>query len=209
MKKYKLIIPIIILICLTGCDDTSPYYTGYEEGYQHGYENGISVGYSDGVSEYEGSGYDTGYEEGYQAAIDNEENIDYTLLSNYAYYKGFTDGITLSLYEPDNYVTDYECYDYYWDGYENGYTWYVDGIEGSTFDYSIIPMIPVNSSFINSIGYSDYFEKLIIDMNKTNNIYVYDDVPSWEFIGLLDNKVSPGEQFNNCIKDKYTYTKIK
>lgn len=143
--------------------------------------------YNDGYYD----GYDRGYEEG----------------DEHGYKDGHFDG------EGEGYDQGYNdaCAKYedigtYEDGYYDGYLDLVYFYESPNgFDYTIIPMKSVSSSFINSVGYSPRYNILLIEMNG-ENLYAYYDVSSEVFINLATAE-SPGSFFNTVIKDKYQFTK--
>lgn len=140
------------------------------------------------------TGYNDGYYEGYSKAQGEYENQpDYYD----GYDAGYDDGYS------DGYLGDYS--DGYLDGYDVVVEFYEKYEGPGYFDVSLIPMLSVDSSFIDSVGYSPTYKELVIAMNG-KNLYAYHQVDAQTFLGLLTAD-SPGSYFNTYIKDKYEYTK--
>ena len=147
---------------------------------QSDYDNGYKAGYEEARSDYKDSGYEEGYEEGYEDGYD----------------EGFDEGYSKCEDETDS---------QYNSGYVAGYTaivkFYEQQLGNGQYDPSLIPMLPVQSSFINSVGYSPRFHVLVIKMNG-KDVYSYYKVQEYVFYSLLYAE-SPGTYFNEYIKDKY------
>lgn len=210
MKKYIALMLICCLI-LSGCSDSS-YSDGYDQGYKDGFSDGDSNGYERGYEvgqddyEYDNPSYDEGY---HDALMDfREELLDFGASG---YSVGYYDGLYSSEYvkETDyDLVYDYGIYDDYSDGFITGYEDRIDRIsQEKELDYTDIPMIKVESDFIDAIGYSCNDESLLIQMNG-KDLYRYNNVDEEEFTLMLSAD-SAGTYFNQYIKDMYDYEKLE
>ena len=142
------------------------------------------------------NGYDTGYREGYNEGYEKGESVGYNGGLMDGYDDGYSDG-----------RSDGESVSYYGDGYIDGYIDVVYFYESPNgFDSSIIPMLTVDSSFIDSIGYSPRYKVLLIAMNG-KDLYAYYNVNSSVFYNLSAAD-SPGSYFNEHIKSQYEYQKL-
>ena len=168
--RMKLFVLAIITMCfVSGCSGKT-YDEGYEEGYQKGYD----------------SGYQEGYEEGYSKGIESDEHVENeeskikTHIEDVVFFElhngydiGYGDGYALLSYKHFEDAMLKELLWDYIDGYSDGYYERVKEIEeGKEFDYKSVPMIEIESSFIDSVGYSTISDDLIIRMNK-NDLYIY------------------------------------
>ena len=70
-----------------------------------------------------------------------------------------------------------------------------------------INLFEVNSSIINSIGYILKNKELIIKMNNSNILYIYDHVPVDVYGNFLVSE-SKGKFFIKEIRNKYDFRKI-
>ncbi len=206
MKHIRiLILPILCLSFISvGCSGKT-YDEGYDEGYAAGEERGYDSGREDGYNE----GYEAGFEE---AGLGEESDYDleFAIMEEFSqgYDLGYDDGYGLLAYREfsDERVAD--LFSNYMDGYDDGYDERVAEIEnGKPFDYRVIPMMEVASSFIDSVGYSYDNGILLIRMNE-KDLYQYNDVNEFDFREIMDT-VSPGEYFNTHIKNNYEYMKLE
>lgn len=147
----------------------------WNDRYNDGYNNGYNIGYDEGDEHGYKDGHYDGEGEGYD--------------------QGYNDA-----------CAKFEDLGTYEDGYYDGYIDLVYFYESpNDFDYTIIPMLSVTSSFIDFVGYSPMHKVLLIQMNG-KNLYAYHDVNSLVFIELATAE-SPGSYFNSYIKDIYKCTK--
>ena len=204
MKNKRIVISVIIFtltVLLSGCSNGSA--ASYDEGYEAGYNDGYEAGFSEaGENRNDDDSYDSGYS---STKEDIESLLEEAFGSGYSI--GYGDGYSLNHYRKfDDEFLD-KCFWDYVDGYFEGYTIRVSEIEdGKPFDYKVIPMIEVDSSFIDSVGYSDDNGILLIKMNG-KDLYMYEDVGQFDFTDILGAE-SPGEYFNENIKGQYDYEKI-
>ena len=70
----------------------------------------------------------------------------------------------------------------------------------------MMDMHQVTSSNIAAIGYDIASEKLRIEFNS-GTTYEYANVPFDEYTDLL-NADSVGKQFNQCVKNNYSFTQV-
>ena len=140
-------------------------------------------------------GYDAGYDKGYEEGDEHGYKNGHYDGEGEGYDQGYNDAFAK--------LEDIGTYE---DGYYDGYLALVNFYESpNDFDYTVIPMLPVTSSFIDSVGYSPMHKVLLIQMNG-ENLYAYHDVSSYVFINLATAE-SPGSYFNSYIKNKYRCTK--
>jgi|AntRauTorckE6833_2_1112554.scaffolds.fasta_scaffold08402_4 hypothetical protein len=69
-----------------------------------------------------------------------------------------------------------------------------------------IKMVPVNSSQIDSIGYSEQ-ERILAVRFDSNRLYYYMDVDQNEYLQFL-NATSVGKYFHGFIRNVYEYERI-
>ena len=69
-----------------------------------------------------------------------------------------------------------------------------------------IPMVAVNSSNIESVGYDQDTETLYVEF-KNGSAYKYDNVPFWKFTELVDAD-SAGKYLNAEIKGQHEYSRL-
>jgi len=74
------------------------------------------------------------------------------------------------------------------------------------FQNSVDKRIPVESDYINSVGYDSSNRVLEIEFQK-GEVYQYQDVPATVYADLMNAK-SHGKYFNANIKDIYLYRKL-
>lgn len=218
MKKLICILTTIsICICLSACGNYSSYDEGRGDGYSEGYESGYNKGFYDGHEEGYSEGYSVATSEYEESGGHDQENWDgaYDLYSaindevgDLGYYIGYDEGYNLM---PYHHFSDKEelkgIFADYVDGYGDGYEEKVSELtKDKEFDYKSIPLIEVESSFIDSVGYSFDHDILLIHMNG-KDLYQYENVDQFDFRSIMDAS-SPGEYFNENIKDKYKYKKV-
>ncbi len=97
--------------------------------------------------------------------------------------------------------------DYY---YEDGS---VERVSSSYYDYIYytyddVTMIPMSSSAISEIGYSQEYDYLLIRFVESEELYGFVDVPE-ELFGGLATSSSPGRFFNEEIRDYYSYLRLE
>ena len=68
MKKFTMMIAVLILVSILSACDKLTYEDGYEAGYEKGRIEGYQTGYGEGYDFGRNGGYDTGYYDGYCAA---------------------------------------------------------------------------------------------------------------------------------------------
>ena len=69
-----------------------------------------------------------------------------------------------------------------------------------------IPLMPVESSNIEAVGYDQEEQELIIEF-KSGRTYIYFDVPFDVYTGLMDAE-SKGKYFHKNIRNIYEYQEL-
>ena len=81
------------------------------------------------------------------------------------------------------------------------------GVEMVEKDPNAIPLSPVVSSNVDSVGYDEESKQLVVKF-KAGGVYAYDSVPAGLHQAMTQAK-SVGGFFHQNVKDKFKTTKLK
>lgn len=194
---YRIFTIVLSLLCLIGLFillKAGANFTSFENSYaeyrelynddslNESYQNGYNQGYNEGVSDY----YDIRYDEGYNDGL--IQNVD--RVYNLGYNAGYEEGTGYS----------------YKGSSTNNINHSAELREKAQSNAKNINMIPVESSFIASVGYDTSSNLLRINFS-TGGTYDYFDVPAYIYRNFTKAD-SLGSYFNEHIKNVYIYERI-
>lgn len=203
--KIKITVSVTALFITLSCSACGNVNENEASRVAEEYKREYEEGYAAGASDQDEGKYEDAYREGYKQAI---SDVYDGYFNDFGYYVGYHDAKEQQPLEPwtfDDELGDAESeWHYFGDGYEDGYS------DGSPDEYAKsdieYAMIPVESSFIESIGYSDVHHILRVKF-LTGGIYDYYEVAEDLFQGFRQAE-SKGSYFHEYVRDKYIYEKV-